>query len=208
MYTIGIVDDHQLFSNALQTLVNSTSRYSTSFIAASGEEFRNKLPSLDALPHIILMDVNLGDTSGVEETRWCNERYPDIRIVALSMDSSKKTVLQMIRAGACGYLLKDIVPDDFVLAMDYVIEKGFYHSELVTEALLHKIQEDKVVLKESEQTFLEYACSDLTYKEIAGEMFLSPKTIDKYREKLFKKFNVKSRVALALFAIKKGYVEV
>lgn len=205
---IGIVDDHQLFTNALSSLVNSTDKYEVILTASSGAEFKRRLQSAETLPRLILMDVNLGDTTGVIETQWCKEHYPQILILALSMDSDSKTILQMIRAGACGYMLKDIDPTQFVFALDTVINHGYYHSDLVSKALVQSLHtEKKIDLKENEQIFLENACSDMTYKEIANKMFLSPKTIDKYREALFKKFEVKSRVGLALYAIKKGYVQ-
>ena len=154
------------------------------------------------------MDVNLQDSSGIEQTEWLRANYPEVKVIALSMDSEHKTIIKMLKAGACGYLLKDMTPDQFIQALNIVIEKGFYHSEIVSDAMLQKMNlEDNIVLKDHEQVFLQHVCTDKTYKEIAAEMYLSPKTIDKYRESLFKKFHVKSRTALALFSIKKGYVD-
>ncbi len=205
---IGIVDDHQLFSNALATLVNKDQNFEVKFIAEGGKELRAKIVSTDDLPEIILMDINLIDSTGIEETKWLNKNYPDIKVIALSMESSNKTIFKMLKAGACGYLLKDMSPDQFIQALNIVLEKGFYHSEIVSSALLKSINlEDNIELKDHERVFLEHVCTDKTYKEIAAEMYLSPKTIDKYRESLFKKFQVKSRTALALFSIKKGYVD-
>lgn len=205
---IGIVDDHQLFSNALATLVNKDPNFDVKFTAEGGRELRTKIESTDDLPKIILMDINLVDSNGIEETKWLNKNYPDIKVIALSMESSNKTIFKMLKAGACGYLLKDMSPDQFIQALNIVLEKGFYHSEIVSSALLKSINlEDNIELKDHERVFLEHVCTDKTYKEIAAEMYLSPKTIDKYRESLFKKFQVKSRTALALFSIKKGYVD-
>lgn len=205
---IGIVDDHQLFSNALATLINKDERYQVSLTAEGGEELRSSLDRVESLPEIILMDVNLKESTGIEQTQWLQDHYPEIKVLALSMDSNHKTIVKMLKAGASGYLLKDMTPEQFIQALNIVREKGFYHSELVSDAMLKKMNLDEdIVLKDHEKVFLEHVCTDKTYKEIAAEMYLSPKTIDKYRESLFKKFQVKSRTALALFSIKKGYVD-
>jgi len=205
---IGIIDDHLLFSNALATLINNDPRFEVNLMASSATELRAKTKTIKDLPRIILMDVNLGDSNGIDQAKWLQENFPEIKVLALSMDSDHKTIIKMIKAGASGYLLKDMSPEQFIQALDIVLVKGFYHSELVSDAMLKKMNiEEEIKLKDHEKIFLEHVCTDKTYKEIAAEMYLSPKTIDKYRESLFKKFQVKSRTALALFSIKKGYVD-
>jgi len=177
-------------------------------MASGANELKTKLRAINNLPSIILMDVNLKDSNGINQTLWLAKNHPHIKVLALSMNNDYKTIIKMIKAGASGYLLKDMNPEQFIQALNIVFEKGFYHSELVSDAMLRKMSSDEdVELKEREKVFLEYVCTDKTYKEIAAEMCLSPKTIDKYRESLFNKFQVKSRTALALFSIKKGYVD-
>lgn len=204
---VGIVDDHQLFANALATLINKDERFEVSLTANGSHDLHEKL-DCNNCPDIVLMDVNLQDSNGIELTKSLKAKCPDVKVLALSMDSDHKTIVAMLKAGACGYLLKDMDPDQFIEAVVVALEKGFYHSELVTEAMLKKMSnEEEIVLKDHERIFLVHVCSDKTYKQIAAEMYLSPKTIDKYRESLFNKFQVKSRTALALFSIKKGYVD-
>lgn len=206
---IGIVDDHKLFTNALASLINNKDEFSVVMQASSGADFQTKMQSTQKLPQVILMDLNLGDSDGVTQTKWCKDNYPDIHVLALSVDNSYKSIIRMLKIGASGYLLKDTAPEQFIFALKTVSSKGFYHSDLVSEALLQKLNVgQEIELKEKEREFLQHVCSDKTYKEIAAEMYLSPKTIDKYREALFQKFDVKSRTALALYGIKKGYVEI
>lgn len=205
---IGIVDDHQLFSSALATLVNKDKQFQVGLIAAGSDELKTSIAKVESLPQIILMDINLINSSGIDLTIWLKKHYPQIEVIALSMESDHRTIIRMLKAGASGYLLKDMEPEQFIQALNIVLEKGFYHSELVSDAMLKKMSVDEPLeLKDHEKIFLEHVCTDKTYKEIAAEMYLSPKTIDKYRESLFKKFEVKSRTALALFSIKKGYVD-
>jgi len=118
----------------------------------------------------------------------------------------------MIRAGCKGYLLKDCTQTELHKAMTEIIEKGFYYVDYVTGKLIHTIhkeeksQENGIKLTERESEFLQYAASEMTYKEIATTMKLSERTIDGYREALFEKLQVKSRVGLVLFAIRLGWV--
>ena len=121
----------------------------------------------------------------------------------------------MIKAGARGYILKDCEPQQLQLAINEVLSKGFFFSDIVNGKLIHAIrnadEEGNAIsllahLSEKEITFLKYACTELTYKEIAEKMFVSPRTIDGYRDILFDKLQIKTRVGLVLFAIKHGLV--
>jgi len=124
----------------------------------------------------------------------------------LSMKDDDDTILGMIRNGCCAYLLKDIHPYELEKALHEVHTKGYYNGDVynlnyrrIVRNALHK---DQVVISDREQTFLQLACSDLTYKEIAAKMNLAERTIDGYREALFGKLNVQSRVGMVLEALK------
>ena len=120
-------------------------------------------------------------------------------------------ILKMLRFGAKGYLLKDIEPGVLNTALDEVMEKGYYHSQKVSEALLHSLGrpdgDDLLSFKENEITFIQLASSEMTYKEIAEVMNLSPKTIDGYRQDLFNRLNIKNRVGLVMFALKNNIIK-
>ena len=139
--------------------------------------------------------------------------HSEIKVLALTTSDDEETILKMLRAGAKGYLLKDIHPSVLHQAIIETHEKGFYYTEQVSETLLHasEIKTKKlsaVILKPRELELLKYIAQELTYKEIAAKMFLSPKTIDGYREKLFVKLDVKSRIGLVLYALKEGLAEI
>ena len=125
------------------------------------------------------------------------------------MEDDEQVILKMLRRGAKGYLLKDIHPEKLKAALNEVIIKGYYHSEKVAATLLHSLQpdnkKDEIKLKENEITFLKLACSEMTYKEIAEIMNLSPKTIDGYRQELFNKPHIKNRVGLVIYALKNNF---
>src|SRR5699024_6517372 len=118
---------------------------------------------------------------------------------------------KMLRLGAKGYLLKEMHPDDLYTALNEVISSGYYHSARVSDILVRSLNSDELKplkLKENELTFIKLACSEMTYKEIADKMFLSPKTIDGYRQELFNRFDIKNRVGLVIFALKNNIIKI
>jgi two-component system invasion response regulator UvrY len=208
-----LVDDHALLRNGLAGLVRELG-YDVLFEADNGKEFIEKLKK-DNLPDIVLLDINMPQMDGYDTAAWIKRNHPEIRILALSMYDDENAIIRMLKNGAGGYILKDTEPAELKKAMDAVCSKGFYYSEMVTGRLIHTIhsmQEEnspaKAVsgLNERELEFLKLAATELTYKEIAEQMHLSHRTIDGYRDDLFEKLNIRSRVGLVLFAIKNGIV--
>ena len=124
------------------------------------------------------------------------------------MDDDESSILKMIKNGAKGYLLKDIHPDILKEALYSLIKEGYYHSKKVSDTLVHSLHpsnKKEVKLLDRELEFLKLASTEMTYKEIADVMHLSPKTIDGYREQLFKKLEVKNRIGLVIYALKNGF---
>lgn len=204
-HSVVIVDDHILFAQALEKLVNTFDNFEVLYHAKNGKEFLDKLAQEGLQPDVALMDINMPVMNGVETMQWVNKNRPEIKVLALSMDDDEATIIKMLRAGAKGYLLKDINPAILEDSLNEVVEKGFYYSERITNTVLrslNKTDPPHQILKDREVEFLKLVCTEMTYKEIASEMFLSPKTIDGYRESLFEKLQVKSRVGLVIYAIK------
>lgn len=203
--SIVIVDDHSLFAQALENLINTFEGYKVLYTVKNGDEFCRELKLASRVPDIALIDINMPVMNGIETTRWLTRNFPAIKVLALSMDDDENTIISMLRAGAKGYLLKDINPAILQEAFRDVSDKGFYYSERITNTVLNSLHKEPVQqqpLKDREIEFLKLVCTEKTYKEIASEMFLSPKTIDGYRESLFEKLQIKSRVGLAVYAIK------
>jgi DNA-binding NarL/FixJ family response regulator len=206
---IIIVDDHLLFSQALNGLVSNFKEFNVLTVLGNGKELVNYLSENSSKPQIVLMDIQMPIMHGIEATKWLKENHPEIKVLALSMECDESTILAMLRAGAKGYLLKDIHPDILYHAINEVNSKGFYYTEIVTNSLLNTIENPsnkETFLKERELEFLKLTCTENTYKQIADIMCLSPKTIENYREALFAKLNVKTRIGLVLYAIKEKIV--
>ncbi|WP_035643977.1 response regulator transcription factor [Flavobacterium sp. ASV13] len=206
---IIIVDDHQLFSQSLELLINSFKGFEVINRFENGKLFVSYLQEhANADVDLILLDVNMPVLDGVSTMKWIKENRPDLKVIALSVNDDEEIIIKMITNGAKGYLLKDTSPEIFKEAIISVIEKGFYFTELVSGMLVKKANTDskKINLKEKEIVFIKHACTEKTYKEIASEMCLSPKTIDGYRECLFDKLEIKTRIGLVLYAIKNKIV--
>ncbi|MFC6268044.1 response regulator transcription factor [Frigoriflavimonas asaccharolytica] len=205
---IGIVDDHRMLSAAIEKMISINKKYEVVCNSYNGEEFIDRLETDDCIPEVVLMDVNMPIKNGIETTQHLKDHFPDIKVIALTMEDDEKTIIAMLKAGARGYLLKDMSPKILFEAIDTVYEKGVFYTDMVTQCLLNIRTEENEVkdsvddLKDREKEFIKLACSEMTYKEIAEVMFLSPKTIDGYRDSVFTKLDVKSRVGLVLFALK------
>ena len=206
---IGIVDDHQLFLKSLSILIESFPTFDIVIDALNGESLLNKLASAKVQPDIILLDVNMPVMDGAKTAAAIALKYPLIKLVALSMKDDDTSVINMIKAGCCAYLLKDIHPDELEKALNEIYLKGYYNADVSNinyRRLIMKTKEETIVFSERERTFLKLACSDLTYKQISSQMQLSERTIDGYREALFEKLNVQSRVGMVLEALRRNLV--
>lgn len=204
--SVVIVEDHILLSQAISSLVNGFEGFYVPYFCMNGKELLTKLKTKKNIPDIVLMDVNMPILNGIETTQILYDEYPDIKVLALSVDEEEMTIIKMLKAGAKGYLLKDVEKEILELALKEVLSHGYYHTKDVSRVLVNSLHGDGLndpdQLKDREIEFLKYACTELTYKEIAAKMFLSPKTIDGYRDSLFQKLNVKNRIGLVIYAIK------
>lgn len=215
MTPIVLVDDHILLRNSLSALLKGLG-YEVLFEADNGKDFCEKL-NPKKLPQVVLLDINMPLMDGYETCKWLQKHYPDIKVLALSMYDQDNIIISMLRHGARGYILKDCDPMQLKCALYDVVHKGYHYSDLVNGKLMHAINQMGVaetdntpiqLMTDREKEFLTYSCSELTYKEIADKMGISPRTIDGYRDSLFEKLHIKSRVGLALFAIKHKLVDI
>lgn len=213
---VALVDDHVLLRNGLARLIGSFDQYDVLFEARSGKDLIRQLPSV-RIPDLVLLDINMPEMDGYETSCWLRRHYPEIKILALSMYDTDNSIVRMLKNGVKGYILKDSEPAELKIALESVIQKGFYYSEMITGKLIHTInaldEPEYLVrhllrLNERELEFMKLVCTEWTYKEIADQMYLSPRTIDGYRDALFEKLNVRTRVGLVMYAIRNGIVAV
>lgn len=192
-------------------------QYTVIFEADNGKDLQTKLTP-ENTPDILLLDINMPEMDGFSTVKWLNVHYPLIKTLVVSMIEKEETVVNMLKLGIKGYLCKDVEPKELSEALHSVYNKGFYYTDFITGKLLYSIQQEggegyngghsSTSFNDREREFLKLVCSELTYNDIAVKMSLSPKTIDGYRNALFEKLNIKSRVGLALYAVKHGLVQI
>ena len=214
---LALVDDHNLFRKGLMSLIHGLKgNYAILFDAVSGVDLQKKLnPAL--LPDIVLLDINMPDMDGFATVKWLHSHHPNVKVLVVSMIGRERTMIQMLRLGVKGYLNKDVELKELGEALEAIHKKGFYYTDFITGKLVHSFQYgipemDSILefheLKEREQDFIRHACSELTYKEVADIMCVSEKSVDGYRNSVFDKLGVRSRVGLVIYAIKRGWVDV
>jgi DNA-binding NarL/FixJ family response regulator len=205
---IAIVDDHTLFRNGVAALMKEFGELNIVFEAGNGEHMQQFLTNR-TIPDVILMDINMPVMDGYAATAWLKAHYPEVKVLALSMYEDDKAVIKMIKNGACGYVLKEADPREVFNAIKTVFAKGVFINEMVSGKLIRSMtnQTAEASFSKNEVEFLKLCCSELTYKEMADKMNISPRTIDNYRESLFAKLNLKSRTGLVLYAIQNQLIK-
>lgn len=210
---IGVADDHKLFRRCLIDMITSfDSNYKISIEARNGKELLTLLENKESID-ILLLDANMPIMDGFETAEVLKEKYPEIKTLIVSMDNDDESIIRMLRLGVRGYVNKDIDPDELKEAILSISNKGVYYNDHLTGKLIRSLQvfdtnNINIELSEQEEKFIQLACSEYTYKEIADLMCKSPKTIENYRSSVFEKFSLKSRVGLAMYAIKNGLVKI
>jgi len=206
--SIAIVDDHALFRNGVAALMREFDDLQVLFEADNGHHMQQMIKK-QALPQVVLMDINMPVMDGYMTTAWLKGKYPQVKVLALSMFEDDKAVINMIKCGASGYLLKESSPAEVHEAIQTIFHKGTYINDLVSGKMIRSITSPDSVpaFTQKEVDFLKLCCTELTYKEIAEQLFVSPRTVDNYRETLFTKLSLKSRVGLVLYAIQHEVVK-
>lgn len=212
-FKVILVDDHVLLRDALAGLINSFDECQVIAVAGNGTELIKEIEQ-GSLPDLVVLDLNMPVMDGYETARWLQEFYPDIKILTLTMYDSEIALIRLLQIGVRGFLKKDIHPAELKAALSAVGNDGYYYSHNTTgklASLFHKNHTNhcsmgRSMMNQTEIEFLRMASTDMTYKEIAQKMNMTPRAIDGYRDSLFDKLEVKSRVGLAIYAVKNGIV--
>lgn len=209
MIKIALVDDHVVLRKSLAVLISMFQGFDITLQADNGCHLIDQLKT-NPIPDIVLLDITMPVMDGVETALWLKQNHPKVKVLALSMIKNDLIIIRMLKNGARGYILKDCEPAELRDALHQVYKKGYYYNELITIKIMNNElygEFPKLMLTEQEMNFLRWACTEKSHKEIAVEMSVSPRTIDGYRDSMFKKLNVSSRVGIAIYAIKSGIVQ-
>ena len=209
---ILIADDHQIFREGLISLFERDE-----VIQVVGEA-KNTTEILNALENhsiqVILMDVDMGVSNGIEATMVVKERYPSIQILALTMHAEQEYILRMLDAGASGYILKNTGKAEMMTAIKAVSEGENYYSQQVSNTLIHhlrspnpaKVKKTGIPLTKRELEVLRFIVEEYSNTEIAEKLFISIRTVDTHRRNLIQKLGVKNTAGLVKYAIQNDLV--
>lgn len=208
--SIVIVDDHLLLAKALKTVISNFEGFEVIYDCENGRDLQLKM-SENKTPDIVLLDISMPIMNGFQTAKWLSDTHPEVLTMALSMDGDEESLVKMIQNGAKGYLLKNAHPTELEKGLIELVTNGSYYPQWASKMLFSKIgekepEEEKIKLSDREKEFLRYTITEMSYKEIADKMFCSPRTIDGYRDNLFSKLEIKTRVGLAVYAMKHGLV--
>lgn len=215
MINLAIADDHKIFREGLKATLEDYSDLNILFEAGNGIELVKQLAFKN--PDVVLMDIKMPEMDGMQATTYIHENFNNVKVLALSMFNEDKYILDMMKCGACGYLLKNAEPQEIVDAIFTVYKKGYYFNEhlsvtlvkqLVGKSALNLKGKDETELNEREIEVLKLICQEKMNAEIADKLFLSVRTVEGYRTKLFEKTGSKNIVGLVIYAIKKGIIDV
>ncbi|MFO7978657.1 MAG: response regulator transcription factor [Bacteroidales bacterium] len=212
-HRVMVVDDHYIFRNGLIDLLEEVDQVEFVGEASSGEEFLDKVK--DVKPDMVFMDIRMPGISGIEATRQAMENNPDLKIVALSMFGESDYLDEMLRAGAIGYLLKNIGREDLEKAIHNIASgKGYFSEEmliLVTRKVFVRKEEEQIQsiidsFTKRERQVLDLVCKGFSNNEIAGQLAISPRTAGGHRNNLLSKTGLKNSASLVSFALKNKLV--
>lgn len=205
--SIAIADDHTLFRQTLARIISLHDGYQVNIIEPNGQALINTLTSLSTLPNICLLDINMPIMNGYETALYITQKMPSIKIIALSMFTDEFPVINMLHSGACAFIDKDADPGRLLSIIDSVNTYGYYLDGIARKHLPHglnSLKNKRYDISPKEMQFLKLCASDKTYTEIANEMNVGKRTIENYRDSLFKKLDVNTRTALAVLALNSG----
>jgi DNA-binding NarL/FixJ family response regulator len=212
---VAVVDDHQLVRTGLVQMVQALPGWVVTIEAANGKDFIDQTNLLSP-PDIVLLDIRMPIMDGYETALWIRSHLPETRVLVVSMVSREPAVIRMLRLGIYGFITKDTNMAELHQALKRIQQKQFHVNELVGNRIFHyfsdstteQLPDEKNDITDREFIFLRKCCSELTYRQIAKEMHVSPRTIDTYRDHLFEKLQVRTRVGLVIYALRTGLIEV
>ncbi len=205
---IAVVDDHHLFRQGLISLLKEDKDLSVTIEASNGEELLNALKEKKA--EVILLDIEMPIMDGIETTKRLRKKYPEVKIIILTMHDEEGIIVHMVEQGANGFLLKGTDIENLTDAIYAVMDNGYYFNDHVSQAMLKGLigdkkivpQFNKVTFNQREREIIKLVCQELTNKEIAKKLGLSIRTIDHYRLSILEKIGAKNTVGLVMYAIK------
>ena len=210
-----IADDHEIFREGLESLFNKQKEIELAGEAINGKQLLEQAERL--LPDVILTDIKMPVIDGIEATKILTEKFPQIGIIALSMFEDENLIVEMLEAGAKGYLMKNAHKYEIIAAINAVYNQESYFcnhttmklAKLIGKSRFNPFKEPiKPGFTEKEREMIKLICQEFSNKEIATTLHQSPRTIEGYREKILEKTKAKNTAGIVIYAIKNGIYKI
>jgi DNA-binding NarL/FixJ family response regulator len=210
---IAIADDYTIYRDGLKIGLTQDENLEVMLEAADGEDLIKGIET--DMPDVIIMDLKMPVMDGMEATKVIKKKYPDMKILVVTMYDDEKFVIHLMEIGANGYLLKNAEAEEIRKAIYSVHETGYYFNNIVSNALLKKLVmkgnikpsfKEGVELTEREQDVLKLICAEKTANEMGKQLFLSPRSVEGIRQRLIDKVGVRNTAGLVMFAVKNGII--
>jgi DNA-binding NarL/FixJ family response regulator len=214
---VALADDQVLFREGIASLIKNEAGFSLVMEADNGLDFLSKLKTMDELPDILLMDMEMPGMDGMQLNDELRKKFPSVKVIVLSVHSSERLMARMIQAGASGYLFKNCNKDELLNALRSVFNNGFYITPAVLKAIqspaanakgITNIQSIPIEISQREREVLQLICEEFSNAEIAEKLFISVRTVDGHRNNLLAKTGCHNTAGLVLFAVKHRLFEV
>lgn len=215
--TIAIADDQMLFRRGMAAIINSFEGMMVVCETDNGRKLLTFLETTTQKTDVILMDLSMPELNGIDTMKFIHEKYPDQKVIILSVHNEEKFVVHLIELGANAYLFKNAEPEDVENAIRGVVEKGFYFSESLMHTFQKRLSNKKthvsvhdnipITLTVREIEVMNLICQELTAQEIAEKLFISVRTVDGHRNNLLEKTGARNTAGLVIFAIKNNLVD-
>ncbi len=211
---IAVVDDQQLFRQGMISLLKEFKELNILFEAGNGEELMEKLRVKETKPDVILLDIEMPEMDGMEATTLLKLKYPEIKVVILTMHDEEEMIIHLIESGAHGFLPKNEDIEHVVDAIYAVHENGYYFNDKISRAMVNGLVSTKKIqpqfkateLSRRELEVLELICKEYTSSEIGEKVGLSARTVDNHRLNILKKIGARNTVGIVMYAMKKGLI--
>lgn len=212
--TVGIADDHKIFRKGVILSLRQYTNISFVFEAENGEELLKELETTQ--PDVVLMDLRMPGKDGIETTKEVSKRFPDVKVLILTMFEDERFVSHLMENGANGYLLKNADPAEIKKAIMEVMARGYYLNNFVNRVLLKKSanktkaipsMNSEIVMSDKEKEVVRLLCMEYTAAEIAQKMEISPRTVESIKDRLMERFGLKNTAGLVFFAVKNNMID-
>lgn len=211
---VAIADDHKIFRKGVILSMRTYTNIKFVMEAENGDELVEKIP--EAMPDVVLCDLKMPVKDGIDATKIITKKYPQIRVIILTMYEDERFVGHLMDCGAAGYLLKSTEPSEIKRAILDVMRTGFYLNPFVNKVLIRKNYSkqkfnpslnSEIVLSEREKEVLTLVCMEFTAAEISAKMDISPRTVEAIKDRLMERFGVKNSVGLVFYAMKNQLID-